>query len=224
MMLKSIKNAMYSPNSCPNRQFMVDEFNLYLQQLVGMALLYPAKSLERQRYLTQIIRLIVKSDKMWCDRNAPHYDDALQKTWQHLCENLDKYDSTKASLTTWLNQYLKWRIIDGYQAQNRETARQEEYKRHLSDTSSDDSLEAEKSLEKLKAWLTADAEGILSRTYIREHPEVNCQTLILRKLQPDATWKTLAAEFGINDKTLSSFYQRKCMPILREFGKKENFF
>jgi peptide methionine sulfoxide reductase MsrA len=224
MMLKSIKNVPISPQSCQNRQFMVDEFNLYLQQLVGMALLYPPQSLERQRYLTQIIRLINKSGKMWCDRNSPHYEDALQKTWQHLCENLDKYDSTKASLTTWLNQYLKWRIIDGYQAQNREQARQEEYKRHLTDTSPDDFLEAEKNLEKLKAWLTADAEGILSRTHIREYPEVNCQTLILRKLQPDATWKILAAEFGINDKTLSSFYQRKCMPILQEFSKKENFF
>jgi hypothetical protein len=48
--------------------------------------------------------------------------------------------------------------------------------------------------------------------------------LILRRLPPETPWKVLSEEFDIPSSTLSSFYQRQCLPRLREFGKSEGYF
>jgi hypothetical protein len=63
----------------------------------------------------------------------------------------------------------------------------------------------------------------LCRTHIAGRPEVNAQVLILRRLPPEASWKELSAEFNLPISTLSSFYQRQCIPRLRKFGESEGY-
>jgi hypothetical protein len=200
------------------------ELNEHLQELVAMALLYPRESLERRKYLTEIIRLITNSRKLWRDYQSPYYEDALQQTWQYLSENLHKYDSSKASLISWVNQYLKWRIAD-YWVIYPLQADSEFMISNIPDSSTESNDEFwVRTLEKLIDWVTKDDTQILRRTHIREHPEANCQSLILRKIQPNNKWKILSTELGISIQTLSSFYQRKCLPLLQEFSQQEDLF
>jgi hypothetical protein len=71
----------------------------------------------------------------------------------------------------------------------------------------------------LEIWAKTDSEGELCGTYIKGRPDVNCQVLILKRLPPEVSWKELSEEFGLSIPTLSSFYQRQCLPRLRKFAE-----
>jgi hypothetical protein len=78
-------------------------------------------------------------------------------------------------------------------------------------------------LEAVQTWAETDADGELQRIHIEGFPHVTCQVLILRRLPPETSWQKLSKEFGIKVPTLSSFYQRQCLPRLRKFGELEGY-
>ena len=203
-----------------------------LAQLVREACEYPHGSSQRQKKLTQIIRLI--NNKLWKE-NTAYYEDALQETWVYFCQNICEgktakpYDSEKASVITWLNNYLKWRLKDGYiniEKQRKRTApaRVDENNRIIDPV---DSLPAKPNvptiLEEIENWVLQDPDNKLRQTYLDNHPQITCQLLILKRLPPETPWKTLAEQYEISAGTLSSFYQRKCKPLLREFSKFQGY-
>ncbi|HEY9846452.1 MAG TPA: hypothetical protein V6D03_09665 [Candidatus Caenarcaniphilales bacterium] len=215
-------------------QAAMDDREQQLRLLVVETCKHKLGSLQRQRGLTQIVRMIVKSRKLWQDA-APHYEDALQQTWMYFCRNLceattgDKYDPQRSSIVTWLNAYLKRRLQD-YRIQTQMKQAQ---------TASPQVLEADKLidpvemlaapsdmppiLETIKQWAETDRDGELRRTHIQGHPAVTCQRLILKRLPPEASWQTLATEFNLSISTLSSFYRRQCLPRLRNFGQTQGY-
>lgn len=203
-----------------------------LAQIVSEACEYPPGSRERQKRLTQIIRLV--NSKLWKE-DTPYYEDALQETWIYFCQNICEgktarpYDPYKASVITWLNNYLKWRLKDGYikkEKQKKQTAsvRVDENNKIIDPI---DNLPTRPNtppiLAEIEKWVLSDPEHKLQRTYLDSHPEITCQVLILKRLPPETPWKTLAAEYKISAGTLSSFYQRKCKPLLREFSKSQGY-
>lgn len=204
----------------------------HLRQLVAEACQHPPGSRERQKYLTRIIRLATQ--KLWRE-STPYYQDALQQTWVYFCQNLCEsttgacYDRERSSPITWLNTYLKRRLQDGYLdvQKQRVTLLSVTTKGEEESFNPVDNLAASPDipplLEEVRKWVLADPQKQLCRTYISDRPDINCQVLILRRLPPETPWKTLAEEFGISAGTLSSFYQRQCMPRLREFGKAEGY-
>ena len=75
-----------------------------LKNLVVETCQHPQGSLERQRELNKLIRIMQRSGKIWKD-SSPDYEDTLQKTWLYFCLNLSAYDPKKASVITWFNNY-----------------------------------------------------------------------------------------------------------------------
>ncbi|MBD2088577.1 sigma-70 family RNA polymerase sigma factor [Microcoleus sp. FACHB-1515] len=203
-----------------------------LRNLVEETCRHPAGSVKRQRGLTQIIRST--TPKLWRDY-SPYYADALQQTWMYFCQNIceaktgAQYDPNFGSVATWLNAYLKRRLQDGFIEQQKRATQTAQVKRSHSEEELDpvDNLAAEPDappiLEDVKAWVEADFSGELRRVHIEGHPTVTVQQLILRRLPPETSWKALAAEFGLSVSTLSSFYQRQCLPRLRKFGESEGY-
>jgi DNA-directed RNA polymerase specialized sigma24 family protein len=208
-----------------------------LSRLVEQACRHPPGSPERQKLLTQIIRLT--AGKLWKESN-PYYQDALQQTWLYFCRNICEgttgqvYDSSLSSVITWLNVYLRRRLQDFYRIQQRQQARTVStnvYQSASGDTSEVmdpvDMLAAPPEtppiLDNVRTWVETDSNGELRRVHIQGHPEVNCQVLILKRLPPEVSWKQLAAEFKLAVPTLSSFYQRQCLPRLRKFAEMEGY-
>ncbi len=207
----------------------------YLTSLVTEARKHPIGSAERQKNLTKIIGLT--TNKLWKE-NTPYYQDALQQTWLYFCQNVCEgntgkpYDPMRGSLVTWLNFYLKQRLLDCYLKTQKEKLRKVSAPiRQSSDTNQTvDPIEnipahpiVPPLLEEVTRWVETDPEGELRRIHIANRPEVNCQVLILRRLPPEVSWKTLAAEFNLSISTLSSFYQHKCLPCLRKFGESQGY-
>ena len=201
-----------------------------LLQLVVETCKYLPGTKERQKNLTKIIKIV--NSQLWRE-NTPYYEDALQETWIYFCHNICEgnraYDPNKASVVTWLNSYLKWRLKDGYikiQKQRKQTMPQQidENNRVINPI---DNLPAKPDvpplLEEVKQWALTDSQNKLRRVYLENHPQITARTLILKRLPPETPWNELAAEYGVAVGTLSSFYQRKCKPLLREFSKSQGY-
>jgi DNA-directed RNA polymerase specialized sigma24 family protein len=208
-----------------------------LRQLVVEACGHPPGSLLRQKKLTQIIRLT--THKLWKE-NVSYYQDALQQTWIFFCHNIcesttgDRYNPDRGSVATWLNAYLRRRLQDFYIDQQKQKAHRapDQIRMSRSADAGDmidviDTLPANPDvppiLAAVKKWAEADPDGELRSTHIEGNPKVNCQVLILRRLPPETGWKELSEELGLSISTLSSFYQRQCMPRLRKFGESEGY-
>jgi hypothetical protein len=210
----------------------MDELEPGLNALVETACKYPPGSLDRQKTLTRVIRQTHK--KLWRE-STPYYADALQKTWLHFCENVCKlYDPSRGSVITWLNNYLKWRLRDGFINLQEENSRRASERSAFSRSGEMgdvldpiDSLPANPDippiLAEVQAWVEADATGELASLHIKGYPQITCQLLILRRLPPESSWKDLAEEFGAPIPTLSAFYQRQCLPRLRNFGESAGY-
>jgi len=203
-----------------------------LKQLVTETCQHPHRSVARQRGLTSLIRLINQSQKLWKDP-SPYYEDALQLTWLYFCRNLceaitakSAYDSERSNVITWLNAYLKHRLQD-----MKIEIVEKEQKSVPQDSGTDEInhtidciVSPEYSsdlLEQVRQWVKIDKTKVLRQTYIRDRADVNAQVLILKRLPPETNWQTLAQEFSLPISTLSSFYQRKCIPLLKELYEQQ---
>lgn len=217
--------------------YPTDKLTEQLNQLVAKACSHPPNSTKRQEGLTQIVRVVMKSGKLWKE-NKPYYGDALQQTWLYFTRNIceantgAKYDAERGSITTWLNYYLKKRLQD-FQLSTSEEDKQRIKPSFAKNQEPDqeidpiDNLPAPPDvppiLEITRNWATTDLDGELRRIHIENHPKVNCQVLILRRLPPETSWETLAKEFGMSMSTLNNFYRRQCMPRLRKFGESQGY-
>jgi DNA-directed RNA polymerase specialized sigma24 family protein len=206
------------------------ELDEQLRNLVAQACSHPPGSPQRQKLLTQIIRLT--SSRLWRE-NTPYYQDALQQTWLYFCRNIcegktgQAYNPDDGTVVTWLNKYLKYRLLDFYNNQNREKAilrppsivNEHEIIDPLENVPAPP--QPDPILENVEIWAKTDASGELSSIHIKGRPDVNCQVLILKRLPPEVGWKELSEEFKLPIPTLSSFYQRQCLPRLRKFAESE---
>jgi hypothetical protein len=204
-----------------------------LRTLVDKACSHPQGSAVRQKSLTQIIRTIER--KLWREYTAG-YEDALQQTWLYFCRNIceattgERYNPDRASLITWLNNYLKRRLQDVQIGEHQAKRDFVPSQRQGENGETIDVIEQQPAppdippiLEELRMWAETDRDGTLVSTHIKGHPQVNCQLLILRRLPPETSWEKLSQELGIAIPTLSAFYQRKCMPKLHNFGESEGY-
>lgn len=205
-----------------------------LTQLVIETCQHPYRSIGRQRGLTSIVRLINRSQKLWRD-SSPYYEDALQLTWLYFCRNLcealtakSAYDSDRSNVITWMNTYLKYRLQDMYIENQQQQIRSGLEEREDSNNAVIDQaidridapVQSSNLLEQVREWVELDKTKVLRHTYVRDRADVNAQVLILKRLPPETNWQILSQEFSLPISTLSSFYQRKCIPLLKEFYEK----
>ncbi len=210
----------------------MEQLSQSLSQLVQQACKHPPGSRQRQKNLTKIIRLV--NGKLW-QENTPYYEDALQETWIYFCRNICEgksgqvYNPDQATVITWLNTYLKWRLKDGYiqiEKQKKQTVSVQEDSQD-NPINLIDNLPAQADtpplLQEIEKWALEDSQNKLRRIYLEDCPQITAQVLILKRLPPETPWKQLAEEYKVAPGTLSSFYQRKCKPLLREFSKSQGY-
>ena len=211
-----------------------NQLDKQLEWLIVETCQHPPGSLQRKSGLTKLIQTITRSGKLWSSQE-PFYEDALQQTWIYLCRNLceantgKKYDSKQSQVITWLNNYLKYRLL---------SFRGEKQKRKAREVSSSLTKD-EKTIDMVQQlpavpetppiweetfnWVNNDPDGELSSIHIKNRPDITCQVLILRRLPPSTDWKTLETEFNCSYSTLANFYKRQCRPRLRQFARTQGY-
>jgi hypothetical protein len=211
-----------------------------LQQWAINAGTHPLGSLERRQLLTQLVSAAQQSGKLWRgglgsdrDRAYEDYNEALQKTWLYICRNINVYDPSKAGVMTWINGYLKWRLKDIEIAR----AKEQKDRAPIYEQDDDDPIsqiparwspidqgvsEPSTLLADLQGWLEQEAPR-LQRIHIKQRPDLHSQWLIAQRLLLERPWKELAATTDSPIPTLSNFYQKKCLPLLRQFLKDQGY-
>ena len=204
---------------------MKHEGDEQLLELAIAAQQHPPHSLGRQRALRQLVNSILRSGRLCHPQRGKFagvyeeiYDEALQELLLYVCENIERFDSNRASVMTWVNMLLERRffreaipkILDrpGFQRMN------------LSDL---DNLaspqESECLTETLTKCIETDPDNILKKEHIANHPEANFQILAQRRIA-GKSWKDIAAELDLKVATVSSFYSRcltKLSPKLKAY-------
>ncbi|WP_299489509.1 sigma-70 family RNA polymerase sigma factor [Acaryochloris sp. IP29b_bin.137] len=204
--------------------------------LLTEACKYPPGNFKRKQCLTKMIRIIQQSNRLWHE-HTPYYEDALQQTWLYFCQNIceagtgEKYDPSRSSVITWLNRYLKWRLQDFRIKNSQHLAKYYSSASQKSSHKPHDTLanvaappDIPPILETTQHWIETDPSGDLRKQHIHNRPEVNCQMLLLKRLFSQTQWAQISSEFDLPVSTLSSFYQRQCIPTLRSFGELNGFF
>jgi len=208
-----------------NNQTSDPTLNAQLSQLIIEACSFPPRSLGRRSRLEQAIRIIQQSEQLWIER-TPEYEDALQQTWLFLCRNPEKYDPERGEVIPWLNTYLKYRLKDkqilNWEEQKKIVQSSAGFRDPVEELPSPEPIPP--MLDEVLQWIKAGEENQLCTACLRGRPEVNCQALLLRRLPPEVSWETIAAEFGLKSiSSIAMLHKRKCLPMLREFGKQQGY-
>jgi hypothetical protein len=205
-----------------------------LKSLILEARQYPVGSYQQQRLLTEVIRQMQRSGQIWRAYyiSQEQYQEALQRTWIWFYKNLHNYDPTQSNPITWFNYKLKFCIktLMGEEAVQKQQIRsphpqEQEQGLDIIDTIPAPPLdESWTMLVTIWEWLQQE-RSVLELKTVRHHPEVTAYLLLIRRLptHDQASWAELAAELGVPVPTLSSFYRRHCLPLLREFIRSQGW-
>ncbi|MEM9216586.1 MAG: sigma-70 family RNA polymerase sigma factor [Cyanobacteria bacterium P01_F01_bin.150] len=215
-------------------EFDPQQLDAHLQELVAQACGCAPKSAERQGYLQQVHYWVTTSNRLW-RTNDDYYTDALQDMWEYCFQHVEDYAPDRAGVMTWLDVNLR-RFLQRYRDR-----RQRNLKRHQSGVQTNDG-ETLNPIDRLPArsdvspalemfnrtldWLRADPEGVLQKTCFRKRAEINAQVLIQKRFPDKIPWRAIATEFNLSPAEatdLPKFYNRRCLPLLRAFGKAQGY-
>lgn len=211
-----------------------NQFYKQLELLIVETCQHPSDSFQRKNGLTRLIQTITQSRKLWYSYDS-FYEDALQQTWIYFCRNLceantgRRYDPNKSQVITWLNSYLKYRLLSFQKEIQQENQTKVTFSACRDEQTTDpiQQLPATPEIppiwEETLNWVKNDPDGELSSIYVKKRRDITCQVLILRRLPPPTDWKTLEAEFNCSYSTLANFYKRQCRPRLRQFALTQGF-
>ncbi|MGB7711383.1 MAG: hypothetical protein WBL95_17930 [Microcoleus sp.] len=218
---------------------MEDEIDLQLKQLALEAQQHPARSQKRQIALTKLIDQIYRHNRL----TRPHigddsllhlyediYSEARLKIVEHICQNIDTYDSQKPVMA-WVNHFFNFRfqdVRDRYTNQIRPRMNQTRIKILSIDNLEGFKLEQEEwelyqdkasmlqlveDAEMLRKLIEEDPDHIFRNTTVRGRPDITWQLIALARLD-DEKWENISQRFDKNISTLQSFFDRN----LRKFS------
>ena len=219
-----------------DRDDLSQALNQQLKRLVETTCNSPVGSQDRQVAFAEIVRLVMRSGKLWRESTA-YYPDCLQEMWEYCFRYIDDpelgYDPSVCTVTTWLDDRLK---------KNLRRYRDRKYrqqKRHVFAMSTDtgqvvdpvetlaapaDAYPALKIWTSLVRWVQADPDQTLRNRKCMRYPQITAQALLLRRLPPnEQSWDDIAAEFSADKKYIAQWYSRYCNALLREWGRVQGY-
>lgn len=206
----------------------MDELNLYLQSLIQEACSHQPTSPQRSKAINRLLRAILNL-KRNRSRDNDIYEEALYKTMFKLSKTIcEKYDPNQGSVLKWFNTCLHRQYIDEIRKVNRHRTRRQFIKQtHDVELDPLDQVVADIDASLLLPvwqsfvqWIQDDPDNILKTSHIRNNPKANCQSLAYLRLVIGKEWQEIAAEVGSTRSVITSYWCRKCEPLLREWLEK----
>jgi DNA-directed RNA polymerase specialized sigma24 family protein len=195
-------------------QMEFDETDVLLQELASTAQQHAHLAQQRQLALTKLVEIIVQSGKLHHPQRSQFsadiyediYNEALQELLLYICQNIDKYDSERASVMAWVNVLLERRFF-------KEAVRKffgQQNVTTITDTHLDNLAPPEQPqdiTEILMECIKSDPESLFKKEHIKEYPQANFQALAQQRIL-GKSWKEIAAEYDLKIPTVSCFYYR----------------
>jgi hypothetical protein len=193
---------------------------------------------QRRKFVDRLFRKLQLSPKL-SKVSHPYYLQAQNKTWLWLNKHLHEFNPQRspiqASLVTWVNGHLRYRIQDlytGKNGKNQNTLPLEAlesgkfYKGCLDGW--DLEIERIERQEKqalardIANYFKGDPEQELRNCYPRNRPDCNCQIIAQKLLLDESPAKisTIARQLNINESTIRSFWRRTGFLKVQEIAGK----
>lgn len=191
-----------------------NQLDEHLKELAQQAQQHPQGTKERRIALTRLVNGIWRSRRLchpYCGQfqsvYEDIYDEAVQSLFFYLCKdnNIKKYDPERASVMGWVNMLLTRRFFP--EAIPKIVGRGNEIHLENSDLELLESSEPISLFEQVRQCIEDDPDGIFRNAHIRGHPEANFRAIAIRRYS-GVHWKDISAEWGIEIKSLNTFYQR----------------
>ncbi|MEG4322117.1 MULTISPECIES: hypothetical protein [unclassified Microcoleus] len=196
---------------------------------------------QRLKLLNRLLRelqLLPKLSKV----SHPYYFEALNKTWQWLDNHLHEFNPRRspiqASLITWINGHLRYRIQDLYHTKNQREISLEDlerrgyYIRCLGGFDAEiEQIERQEKADLALAiaqYIDRDPEQKLRNCHPRNRPDCNCQIIVQRLFLQESPEKmtAIARQLNIKTQTIHSFWKRtgfsKVQAIARQIAQKNS--
>jgi len=188
----------------------LDELNERLRQLAIVAQKCSPLTVKRQIAITKLIEEILNSGKLWYPYRGQYcedvYEEAQQNLLLYICQEIEKYNSERGSVMTWVNMLLSRRFFREAVAKVRE-----QHVIQLPTIFDLDNLTLPEQTpllsEKIREFIEEDPEDIFKQEHIGNNIEANFQALVVRRCA-GKSWQEISSELEITVSTLSSFYQR----------------
>lgn len=221
-----------------------------LQNLIQEICRHKAGTLPRQKALNRLLGLIQTMPGIYHSAHQDYlsaWNQTLEWVCKNIDRfQINPERSVERSLVIWINGYLKWRIRDLYSSpdspldslriypfpENQDESSRDIWENIPHPQCSLSLLEAkiaemqewqrQRQGEQVRDYIQADPEKKLSSCHLREKPACNCQILAYRLLlqEPPDTIATISRELGLNNKTLYSHWNKKCLLLLQEIGRR----
>lgn len=203
---------------------MEDEIDLQLRQLALEAQQHPAGSQKRQIALTKLIDQIYRHNRLTRPRidddNLRHlyediYSEARLKIVEHICQNIDIYDSQKPVMP-WVNHIFNFRFRDVCARYRRETRIKclsiddlEKFEQEESDIYQQNypQMQMMEDTQRLRELIEEDPDRLFRNKTIKNRPDITWQVIALARLD-DEKWENISQRFGKSISALQSFFDR----------------
>lgn len=195
------------------------ETHLSLENLVFEAQSTPPKTKARQQALEKLFRKLMQeiSDaykyKM-SSGNKEVSEEAMQNLWLYICEKIDKYNTNQGTVIAWVNNLLKWRMLDQkqvvYEMRGQTILIEPE---HLTHEEQPLSL-----TETLHQIIEEDQDQLFSNHYLESHPHLHFKQLATLRLS-GTPWREIANQYEVSEVNLRKFWSRsvkRFAPILKQ--------
>lgn len=214
-----------------------------LENLALAAQKAPPKSLERQKFLGEMFKLIEENNLLFkppknnlsSQQYQLLYEEAKAKTFLATCRNIDRFDRSKGQIMTWINAYIRGNFqtlfkqfiqpLTPGQVKNNRRPRIINFSDLAGGNNSpenllhDDQSTLNQREEMVRNFLQEDPEGLLSNAHIRGFPEITLQKLLLMKYVEDVTLEIMSQRLKLSISTIDSFMKRH----LRSQGIRDYF-
>lgn len=201
-------------------------FNEQLNQLAITAQQHPPQSYERQVALRRLVNGILQSGRLcypqrgqFASRYDEIYAEAVQDLLLYVCQNIHKYDASRASVMGWVNMLMERRF---FQAAIPQVIGKPSLRCISLDAVGELAAaphDGPKITDLLKASIESDPDNLFKNEHLEGCPAAHFQAIALKRLE-GKSWQTIAEEFGRKTGSISSFYSRclkKFTPKLQEY-------
>lgn len=202
-----------------------DKLDERLKQIAATAQHSSEGSRERLKSISRLLMEVERSGALYCGgkNNYPIevYHEALQELRLYIFRRIDAYDPSRAKMLTWLNRKLDFAFKDAI-ARHLKRQQQPLPEALSADGWHHQALRGDPSgpllSVQVRQIIEEDPDDVFKHRHVRGRPEVNFRAIALKTCSGYSR-REIAAEWGLQEQTLYSFFTRSCKTLKPLFDK-----
>ncbi|MDB9315565.1 hypothetical protein PN462_20805 [Spirulina sp. CS-785/01] len=208
----------------------MDDLDEKLKYLAEEAQKHLPRTLERQKALSDLIKLLLKSGRIcrpytfaFSSLYDEIYAEAQQKLFAYVCENIEKYDSQRQVLQ-WINFLMRRRFFIAASREiwhslpkgidTKKVTRISLYELERGEVADPKSQTSPLLSQEVLRLIQEDPNGFFQKAYVLDDPKIHFQVIATKRLA-GYSWQEISDCVHVPVSTLSSFYYRSLQKFSR---------